>query len=153
MFLYTSLIFKYFFYIQTNISNVYKNIFLTLFKSTDKFCCHSLVLILILFSIKTTSDNIFDQKSGTQSCLISSNLLTFQVVHQNKTCLSILEESKNDVSNPATTQPPNNVQKNNINFILRIKIKNIYQSWSSVIVFSHRQQSSSLVIIIKIVKN
>ena len=53
-------------------------------------------------------------------------LLIFQVNHQNKTCLSKLEESKNDVSNPATTQPPNNVQKNNINFILRIKIKNIY---------------------------
>ena len=60
--------------------------------------CHSLVLILILISIKTRSDNIFGQKPptpptppGTQLCLILPKLITFQVNHQNKSCLSILE--------------------------------------------------------------
>ena len=49
--------------------------------------CHSLVLILILISIKTGSDNIFGQKppphnpTGTQPCLILPKLLTFKVIH------------------------------------------------------------------------
>ena len=34
---------------------------------------------------------------GTQLCLILPKLLTFQVNHQNRSCLSTLEESKNDV--------------------------------------------------------
>ena len=57
--------------------------------------CHSLVLILILISIKTRIDNIFGQNTtpppGTQPCLILPKILTFQVSHQNKRCLSILE--------------------------------------------------------------
>ena len=65
---------------------------------------------LIVISIKTRSDNIFGPKPptppppthpthppGTQLCLILTKLLTFEVHHQNKRCLSILEESKNDV--------------------------------------------------------
>ena len=73
--------------------------------------CHSLVLIPILISIKTRSDNIFGPKPptpphppthpphppGTQLCLILTKLLIFEVHHQNKRYLSILEESKNDV--------------------------------------------------------
>ena len=67
------------------------------------FNCHSLVLILILISIKTRIDNIFGQKPpphhpttppGTQLCLILLKLSTFQVNHQNKSCLSMLEQSK-----------------------------------------------------------
>ena len=60
--------------------------------------CHSLVLILILISIKTRIGNIFrtpppphPTPPGTQLCLILTKLLTFQVNHQNKSCLSILE--------------------------------------------------------------
>ena len=61
-------------------------------------CCHRLILILI----KTRIDNIFGLKPphhplGTQLCLILTKLLTFEVNHENKSCLSILEESKNDV--------------------------------------------------------
>ena len=72
--------------------------------SSSPCYCHSLVLILILISIKTRSDNIFGQKPphptppthpthppGTQLYLISLKLLTFEVVHQNKSCSSILE--------------------------------------------------------------
>ena len=65
----------------------------------QNYNCHSLVLILILISIKTRIDNIFGQKPpphhhhppGTQPCLILPKLLTFEVIHQNKSCLSILE--------------------------------------------------------------
>ena len=74
----------------------------------------------------------------TQLCLILPKLLIFQVSHQNKSCLSILEESKNGVrqswckffSKQATTQPPNKrnkscriVYKNNMNFIKRKKLQ------------------------------
>ena len=59
----------------------------------------SLVLILILISIKTRIGNILSQKppppnptqQETQTCLILPKLLTFQVIHQNKNCLSIQE--------------------------------------------------------------
>ena len=64
-----------------------------------------LVLILILISIKTRIDHIFGQKPphpttppGTQPCLILPKQLTFEVIHQNKSCLSILEQSKNNAS-------------------------------------------------------
>ena len=62
--------------------------------------CHSLVLILILISIKTRIDHIFGLNHpttttppppGTQPCLILPKPLTFQASHQNKSCLTILE--------------------------------------------------------------
>ena len=92
-------------YVYCFTPSILKTCFLYLTLSPS-ICCHSLVLILILISIKTRSDNIFGQKPphpttttppGTQLCLILLKLSTFQVNHQNKSCLSILEQSKNDV--------------------------------------------------------
>ena len=62
----------------------------------SKTSCHNLVLILILISIETRSNRIFGQKppptnwpmQGTQSWLTLPKLLTFQVIHQNKSFLS-----------------------------------------------------------------
>ena len=62
-------------------------------------CCHSILSILIIISIKTRIDNIFfllktsttTPAQGTQPCLILLKLLTFEVSHQNRCCLTILE--------------------------------------------------------------
>ena len=50
------------------------------------FYCHSLVLILILISIKNRSNNTFGQRPppGTQPCLILPKPLTFQAGHEKK---------------------------------------------------------------------
>ena len=76
-------------FLQVKISNLWSTQF------EKRKHCHSLVLILIIISIRTMSDNIFGQNSTpphppqTQPCLILPKLLTFQVIRQNKSCLSI----------------------------------------------------------------
>ena len=95
----TSSVFYYF----SDVDHQTETLNCTAEKSRLVLFCHSLVLILILISIKSRIDNIFGQNPpttpppGTQLCLILTKLLTFQVNQQNKSCLSILKESKNEV--------------------------------------------------------
>ena len=83
--------------------------------------CHSLVLIIILIPIKTRIDNIFGKNTTppqTQQCLILPKLLTFQVTHTNKSCLSTLEQSKMMLdwvgANVSAIQQPHNLQRRKI---------------------------------------
>ena len=61
----------------------------------------------------TTSDNhFFNFPLRTLPCLIVPKLLTFQVIHQNKSCLLILEESENNTgANFSVIQQPYNCQR------------------------------------------